>query len=367
METKTVEIRLVNLTKRFGDNTVLDNINLTIERGKFLTLLGPSGCGKSTTMRCIAGLETPTSGEIYFDDRLINDVSPHKRDIGFVFQNWALFPHLTVAKNIAFGLELRHVSGADIGQQIKEALKMVRMPGLGDRYPRQLSGGQQQRVALARAMAIRPQVLFFDEPLSNLDAKLRKEMRVELKTIHDQLGITSIYVTHDQVEAMTLSDRVALLYNGKIQQLGIPTELYNQPASAFVADFMGFENFIKATVDAVEHDKGTMAVESEIGKLVLKGVKRSQDFSARDDIEVVVRAESIEMLDGREAPPENVLEGTVHEYLYYGNQTTYFITMREGVKWVQVTQVGAPTKDKGDPMRLFFPPGSLIPIKEKVK
>ena len=364
MESKTVEIRLHNLTKRFGDVTVLDNVNLTIGKGEFLTLLGPSGCGKSTTMRCIAGLEIPTSGEIYFNDELINNVPVHKRNIGFVFQNWALFPHLTVAKNISFGLELQGVSKSDTRERVKKGLELVRMPGLEDRYPRQLSGGQQQRVALARAMAFRPQVLMFDEPLSNLDAKLRKEMRVELKGIHDRLGITSIYVTHDQEEAMTLSDRVALLFDGKIQQLGTPIEIFNQPANAFVADFMGFENFIPATVASAQTGECSLAADSAVGELVMKNVLNPESFSPQEKIQVAVRAESVQILNGGGAPSENVFDGQIEEFLYHGNQTTYFIKMRDGNHPLQVVMVGAPDKSKGASIKLHIPPEALTPIKE---
>ncbi len=242
------EIKLVNITKRFGKSIAVDNLSITIKDGEFVSLLGPSGCGKTTTLRMIAGLETPTEGEIYIDDRCVFsskdaiDVSPDKRDVGFLFQNYALWPHMTVYKNIAFGLENMKWDKKKIDERVQELVKMLKIEEFLERYPSELSGGQQQRVAIARTLSTGPKVLFMDEPLSNLDAKLRMEMRTELKRLHLETGATFVYVTHDQLEAMTLSTKICLLKEGILQQYQPPLEVYRNPANYFVADFVGAPN-----------------------------------------------------------------------------------------------------------------------------
>ncbi len=235
----TVRVKLVNLTKKFGNVTALDNLNLEVGKGEFVALLGPSGCGKSTTLYLIAGIYKPTSGYIYFDDQIVNDLEPKDRNVGMVFQNYALYPHMTVYDNIAFSLKIKKYPKQEIDRRVREVAKMLHIENLLDRKPAQLSGGQQQRVALARAIVKEPNIFLMDEPLSNLDAKLRIEMRTELKRLQSELKVTTIYVTHDQIEAMTMADRIAVMNEGKLQQYGKPEELYNRPANIFVADFIG--------------------------------------------------------------------------------------------------------------------------------
>ncbi|MEM4411511.1 MAG: ABC transporter ATP-binding protein [Thermofilum sp.] len=245
-------VEVKNLLKRFGKVVAVDRVSFEVKDGEFMVLLGPSGCGKTTTLRLIAGLETPDDGEIYIGDRLVNDLPPKDRDIAMVFQNYALYPHMKVYDNIAFPLKIRKFPKEEIDKRVREVAKLLRIEELLDRYPRQLSGGQQQRVALGRALVRKPQVFLMDEPLSNLDAKLRVYMRAELKRLQRELGITTIYVTHDQAEAMTMADRVAVMNEGKVMQLASPHELYYKPANTFVAGFIGAPamNFIDASVDA---------------------------------------------------------------------------------------------------------------------
>ena len=238
-----------NAVKTYGDFTAVNGISLTINQGEFFTLLGPSGCGKTTLLRMIAGFNTVDGGEIRFDDQVINNLPAHKRDIGMVFQNYAIFPHLNVAENVAYGLKARHVPKDQIPPRVDEALKMVQIDQLKKRQPNELSGGQQQRVALARAFVIEPGVLLMDEPLSNLDAKLRVQMRTTIKKLQRRLGITTIYVTHDQEEALAISDRIAVMNQGNIMQIGTPEEIYRKPANPFVANFIGVSNFIECTVE----------------------------------------------------------------------------------------------------------------------
>ena len=233
----------------------VDSINLNIQPGEFVTLLGPSGCGKTTTLRMIAGFESPDEGEIYLGDEAINELTPNKRDTAMVFQSYALFPHMNIFDNVAYGLKLRHVPKAEIRTKVFDMLKLVGLEGMENRFTNQLSGGQQQRVALARALIVEPGVLLFDEPLSNLDAKLRVYMRTEIRRIQQQFGITAIYVTHDQSEAMSISDNIIIMNKGVIAQMGTPQQIYYNPASEFVADFIGEANFLKVKVDSVEADK----------------------------------------------------------------------------------------------------------------
>lgn len=249
---KIIDLR--NITVSYGDNVILDKLNLYINEKEFITLLGPSGCGKTTTLRCIAGFVQPDSGEVVFEGKVINDVPPHKRRVNTIFQRYALFPHLNVYENIAFGPELQKKSRSEVRQTVAEMLELVNLKGFEKRSISSLSGGQQQRVAIARALANHPHVLLLDEPLGALDLKLRKDMQKELKAIQKRLGITFIYVTHDQEEAMTMSDRIAVMCAGEIQQIGTPSEIYNAPATRFVADFIGESNILPATAAAVRGD-----------------------------------------------------------------------------------------------------------------
>jgi putative spermidine/putrescine transport system ATP-binding protein len=254
-------LELISLRKTFGQVVGVDSIDLAVERGEFVSLLGPSGCGKTTTLRMVAGFEQPTSGRIRVNGADITGQRPNQRNIGMVFQSYALFPNLTVAENIGFGLKVAHQPAGEIRKRVEEMLALIKLPELGSRYPYQLSGGQQQRVALARALAIRPQLLLLDEPLSALDAKIRVALRTEIRAIQRQLGITTIYVTHDQEEALSLSDRVVVMNNGRIEQVGTPFEVYNFPSSSFVASFVGTLNLIPAQV--VDAARGQVSVAGQ--------------------------------------------------------------------------------------------------------
>ncbi|ASJ01091.1 ABC transporter ATP-binding protein [Thermococcus gorgonarius] len=303
-----VEVRIENLVKTFGETVALKGINLHIKHGELFTLLGPSGCGKSTTLRSIAGLEYPDSGHIYFGDEDVTYLPPSKRGAVLVFQNYALWPHMTVFDNVAYGLKIRKVPKAEIEKKVKWALELVKLQGFEDRYPTQLSGGQQQRVAIARALVVEPRVLLLDEPLSNLDAKLRLEMRSEIRRIQRELGITVIYVTHDQEEAMAISDRIAVMNVGTVEQVGTPKEIYETPKTEFVASFMGKTNVIPAKV--VERNGDRVTVEFE--DIRIDGLHYTEKS---DNVVVVIRPERIKL-----KPVENAVSftGTVDLIEYYG-------------------------------------------------
>ncbi len=261
-----MQITIRNLTKGFGLTPVLKSVSLDIRDGELFFLLGPSGCGKTTLLRLVAGFYPPDSGEILFGDRCVNDVPPHRRNTGMVFQNYALWPHMTVAQNVEYGLDVRRVPTAERGQRVREALAMVRMEELASRSPNQLSGGQQQRVALARALVIRPDALLLDEPLSNLDARLRLEMRDEIRRLHAELKLTTVYVTHDQKEALSLADRMAVLQGGVVEQLGDPRTVYRRPASRFVADFIGESNWVEGEV--LSSDVTGVRIRTRLGEFL---------------------------------------------------------------------------------------------------
>jgi len=254
------ELEICGLVKRYSPQVTVGPISFDVRPGEFFSLLGPSGCGKTTTLRCIAGFESLSEGLIRLAGERLDDKPPHRRDVGLVFQNYALFPHLSVFDNIAFGLRLRRVAKLEMRERVERALQLVELAGLGERFPAQLSGGQQQRVAIARSLVLEPQILMFDEPLSNLDLKLRIQMRDELRSLQRRLGKTSIYVTHDQTEALALSDRIAVLSHGHIEQIGTPAEIYEQPATAFVAEFIGSSNLFSARI--VEHGAPGAIVET---------------------------------------------------------------------------------------------------------
>ena len=309
-----ISVSLENLSKKFGDALAVDDLSLHIREGELFFLLGPSGCGKTTCLRMIAGFLTPDAGHIKFGERVIDNVPPHKRNTGMVFQNYALWPHMTVAQNVEYGLKVRKVERAQRQKQVQEALDMVRLSELGARYPSQLSGGQQQRVALARALVIRPDALLLDEPLSNLDARLRLEMRGEIKRLHEQTQTTAIYVTHDQEEALSIADRIAVLHQGKLAQVGTPRELYRAPNSRFVAEFLGESNFIAGKVAA--RDGEICRVETEFGVLNARGageVGAKVWWAARPESFVLQSA------SGENRASENELKGTVRGAVYGGS------------------------------------------------
>ncbi|NIR31038.1 MAG: ABC transporter ATP-binding protein [Gammaproteobacteria bacterium] len=317
-------VELRSVIKRYGDFEAVKDMDLPIPNGTFVTLLGPSGCGKTTTLRMIAGLETPTEGDIFIKGRRVNNIPIHQRNLGLVFQNYALFPHKTVFDNVAFGLKYRRVDNATMRKRVREALELVRLPQMGDRLPSQLSGGQQQRIALARAIVIRPDVLLLDEPLSALDANLREEMRVELKRIQRELGITTIFVTHDQAEALAMSDKVVVMNAGWKEQEGSPEEVYNRPVSRFVAEFLGHSNLLEGTVHERRSGGLGVALDDGFEISVADGESRSTDERVR----VVVRAEKV-FLSDRHEPAEGatLLDGTVTAVDYQGLSARYFVSV----------------------------------------
>ncbi|WP_235017148.1 ABC transporter ATP-binding protein [Tistlia consotensis] len=311
------------MTKSFGQITAVKKADVVFEEGSFTTLLGPSGCGKTTILRMIAGLEAPSAGDILIGGRRINDLPIHKRNLGLVFQNYALFPHKTIGQNIAFGLKYRGVPKAEARDKVRQALEIVRLPGVEDRYPTQLSGGQQQRIALARAIVIEPDVLLLDEPLSALDANLREEMRVELKSIQHRIGVTSIFVTHDQSEALAMSDRIVVMSAGEVQQEGAPEEVYNTPATEFVARFLGAANLFDARVTAAD-DRLVELETAAFGRLTLPR-DRAARLGDAGPARLVVRAEKLALSEAA-APPGTVsAAATVAAVDYQGQLARYFL------------------------------------------
>ena len=331
-------IRLRDLCMAFDDELVLDHINLYINDSEFLTLLGPSGCGKTTTLRLIGGFTTPTSGDVTFDGVRINDVPPHKRQINTVFQKYALFPHLDVFENIAFGLRIAKVPAEEIEERVTEMLGVVSLKGFEHRKITQLSGGQQQRVAIARALVNRPKVLLLDEPLGALDLRLRKDMQIELKRIQQQMGITFIYVTHDQEEALTMSDTVVVMDKGRIQQIGTPEDIYNEPKNAFVADFIGESNILN----------GTMVRDNVVKMYGKEFPCVDGGFAPNEPVDVVIRPEDIDIVPVEQGQ----LVGTVTNVTFKGMQYDIIVDFR-GFKWlIQTTDhspVGARIGVKIDP------------------
>jgi len=328
--TLMVDVELREMTKKFGEFTAVKSLSLTVEKGEFLSLLGPSGCGKTTTLRVLAGFEEPSEGLVFIKGKRMNDVPPYMRNIGMVFQNYALFPHKTVFQNVAYGLKMRQVEKGEIDRRVEEILDMVRLSGFGNRKPHQLSGGQQQRVALARALVIRPDVLLLDEPLSNLDAKLREEMRVETKRIQKNVGITTVYVTHDQVEALSMSDRIVIMEQGAIIQIGTPRDVYESPWNPFVADFMGQSNQIEGEIASVGDQESEVRTQSGLRILV----KTLDGFEKGRGVKVFVRVETPEIFS--EPPPDskNVFNGRLESISYHGSSTLYYMRIEEGTRFV---------------------------------
>jgi ABC-type Fe3+/spermidine/putrescine transport system ATPase subunit len=341
-------IELQGSTKRYGTLLANDHIDLQIARGELLTLLGPSGCGKTTAMRCITGHQRPDEGRVLIDGQDVTDLPTHRRDLGMVFQNFALFPHMTVHDNVEFPLMIRNLPRDERRKRALEALHLVRMEELASRFPRQLSGGQQQRVGLARALVYRPRVLLLDEPLSNLDAKLREEMRFEIKELVTQLKMTAIYVTHDQGEALALSDRVAVMSAGRIQQIGTPREIFEQPNSLFVADFIGLSDFIKARVEALE--KGGVWVAAT-GLRVR--VETEAGLRTGEDVTLFIRPNRVELLEtGAPAGGENVFEARVLKVTYLGDNIDYRLAL-PGDHEIRVLTNG----------QLYLPAGSSVKVR----
>ena len=311
-------VRLDHITKIYKDYktekdfAAVDDISLDIKPGSFVTLLGPSGCGKTTTLRMVAGFESPDKGEIYIGDQAINDLTPNKRDTAMVFQSYALLPHYNVFDNIAYGLKIRKVAKNEIAERVMAMLKLVELEGLEGRMTNQLSGGQQQRVALARALVVQPSVLLFDEPLSNLDAKLRVAMRTEIRRIQQTVGITAIYVTHDQSEAMSISDQIIIMNKGKIAQMGTPREIYYQPKNEFVADFIGEVNFLTGSVTSID----SKAIHVDVGGVDITA-ESFEKVSKGDSCKIVLRPESITLADKGVLPCTVTLSTFMGSYQYY--------------------------------------------------
>ena len=349
------EVQLVDLVKRFSEVTAVAGINLDMPPGEFFSLLGPSGCGKTTTLRLIAGFERPDEGQILLDGVDMAQTPPHKRNVNTVFQNYALFPHLTVADNVGFGLRYKDVSKQDAKRKISDALELVRLSGFERRRPSQLSGGQQQRVALARALILNPAVLLLDEPLGALDAKLRKALQIELKALQEEIGITFVYVTHDQEEALTMSDRLAVMSNGRVEQIGTPSDVYEEPTTAYVADFLGVSNLMDAEAEGLDADTHAKVRLGEFELTAGQG-----DTDARGSVKIVIRPERVR-LEESGATGENRIPGMVERVIYVGSTMQVIVHLAPGQSlqaWVQNTGEGLPYA-QGHPVSVHLPPDAL--------
>lgn len=358
------DLEIEGLTKRYGQVVALDEFSLRISKGELVSLLGPSGCGKTTALRIIAGFIRPTAGVVRIDGRVANSIPPHHRDIGMVFQNYALFPHMTVTQNVEFGLKMRKVPEKERNLRVAKVLEIVRLAGFEKRYPSQLSGGQQQRVAVARAIVINPTVLLLDEPLSNLDAKLRVETREEIRRLQQDIGVTTIFVTHDQEEALTISDRVAVMHAGQIEQVGTPVELYNQPRTSFVATFIGTSNMWSGRVRQVDRGHAVVALsETEIQVLVDLG---SNGFrpAINSDVTLLIRPERVVIDRGPEmvAGP-NSFTGRVTSVMFVGAVTRYSIQVDKGlVIRADIANAGGDRWNTGEAIRVSWSPSNVVLI-----
>jgi spermidine/putrescine transport system ATP-binding protein len=336
------------LVKRFDEVTAVDGVNLHVPGGEFFSLLGPSGCGKTTTLRLIAGFEQPTDGTVVLDGVDMSHIPPHKRKVNTVFQSYALFPFLSVEDNVAFGLRYKGMSKREARSNVREALALVRMDGMGKRRPAQLSGGQQQRVALARALVLNPTVLLLDEPLGALDAKLRKALQIELKALQEEVGVTFIYVTHDQEEALTMSDRIAVMSNGRIEQVGSSSEVYEEPATAWVADFLGVSNLMEGRADGHAADGACRVRVSDFDLKAQQG-----DLNATGPVKVVIRPERV-VIEPYGTSGENCIPGMVERLVYMGPTMQLIVRLAAGVS----LQVMIPNRGDANP----FPQGTPVSV-----
>jgi spermidine/putrescine transport system ATP-binding protein len=361
-----VDVRLVDVVKKFGDTLAVDHIDLEVRDGEFFSLLGPSGCGKTTTLRMIGGFEEPTSGLIELQGQDVTWLPPYQRNVNTVFQSYALFPHLTIFENVAFGLRRRKVKDAEVKARVSEMLKLVELPGYERRKPTQISGGQAQRVALARALINRPAVLLLDEPLGALDLKLRRQMQVELKRIQQEVGITFIYVTHDQEEAMTMSDRIAVMNHGRYEQLGDPASLYERPTTRFVAGFLGISNLLPGTVEGSDDRYATVRLADDTR---IRAPRAGLD--RQEVVAVGIRPEKIRLREPSETPPagQNELEAVVKDASYLGVSTQYQVEARGGVRLTVYEQnVERATRSelwtRGEAVRLTWSPDHSFVVSE---
>jgi spermidine/putrescine transport system ATP-binding protein len=348
-------VQLINLAKRYDDSEAVRGIDLDIRSGEFFSLLGPSGCGKTTTLRLIAGFERPTRGQILLDGKDVSDTPPNKRNVNTVFQSYALFSHLTVAENVAFGLRFRRSSRGETRARVAQALALVHMHEFSDRKPHQLSGGQQQRVALARALILNPSVLLLDEPLGALDAKLRKMLQIELKALQEKVGITFVYVTHDQEEALTMADRLAVMKEGRIEQVGSPQEVYEEPASAYVAGFLGVSNLLEAEVIGMASDGRCRLKVGDVELLASCG-----HASARGSVKIVVRPERVRVEAPRKAG-ENRLPGKIERVVYAGAISQLVVTLDRGtpIQCMLANDGEDSSFDRGTPVSVHLPGEAL--------
>jgi ABC-type Fe3+/spermidine/putrescine transport system ATPase subunit len=326
---ETAHVRVSHVTKRFGGVTAVDDVSFEVPKGSFATLLGPSGCGKTTTLRMIAGFYDPDEGDIEIGGRRVNNLPVHRRGTAMVFQDYALFPHMTVRDNVAYGLKVAHVSSADRTRRVDETLAFVGLGGLGDRWPNQLSGGQQQRVAVARALVIQPQVLLLDEPLSNLDAKLREQLRVEMRILQRRLGMTFVYVTHDQEEALSLSDWIAVMNAGKVEQAGAPWEIYYHPRTAFLADFVGAVNLVPAKVTELRDGTATVT----FGRHSAEVRRPEASLSTGQDVRLCVRPESFTIAPEGAVSAGISLPGTIVRRAFLGDTMRYWVKVDDR-EWI---------------------------------
>ncbi|MEX6508647.1 ABC transporter ATP-binding protein [Jiella sp. M17.18] len=359
MTDDTSDVRFASASKRFGRTMAVRDLSLAIPRGAFFALLGPSGCGKTTTLRMIAGFETPTSGNIFIRGENVTRVAPYRRSFGMVFQNYALFPHMSVAENVAFGLKMRHISRSEREERVREALAIVQLNQMADRYPKQLSGGQQQRVALARAIVIKPAVLLLDEPLGALDKLLREEMQVELRSLQKSLGITTVFVTHDQEEALAMADQVAVMRAGEIEQIDAPGAIYERPATEFVASFLGASNFFDGEIQSVSGDRVRIDIGGSVIELPAVGVPRS------GRVKLAIRPEKIKLAPAGQGRPGQTIAAVIREVVYKG-PTTHVIMDRSGTAFSGLLQNDA-TRDwspaPGMVVDCAWAESSLVPMK----
>jgi spermidine/putrescine transport system ATP-binding protein len=364
-ELPEVDVRLVDVVKKFGDQVAVDGINLEVRDGEFFSLLGPSGCGKTTTLRMIGGFEQPTSGLIELQGQDVTWLPPFKRNVNTVFQNYALFPHLSIFENVAFGLRRKHVKGSELKRRVTDMLNLVELPGYEQRKPTQISGGQAQRVALARALINRPAVLLLDEPLGALDLKLRKQMQVELKRIQQEVGITFIYVTHDQEEAMTMSDRIAVMNKGRYEQLGDPESLYERPLTRFVAGFLGVSNLLPAKILGTDGDYARATLRDDTAIRVPRALLNGQAQAS-----IGVRPEKIRLREpGQDGPAgHNRLIGVVRDASYVGVSTQYIVEAPSGTLTVYEQNVERATRSelwaRGDRVQVTWSPDHSFVVPE---